>query len=238
MNESILVTGASGYIGSRVCAYFRQLGYEVIGYDRVVNKQQNFIIQGDINDFEKLCDAAKKASIMIHLAACPDDADFKGCLVPENVLGLYHAMEAARLEGIQNVIFASSCRVANLVHAKSYIGVDDRYPTDFYGLTKLWGEDMLKMYSSRYGINALGVRLGWVIRNKQEKELMCKYPEGRLLYLSENDMLNFFHCAVKARPSCYATVYALSRQCNGELFEMSYSRELIGFEPTDMYVDE
>jgi hypothetical protein len=39
----------------------------------------------------------KGTGILIHLAASPDDDDFLTQLVPNNLVGVYHILEATRL---------------------------------------------------------------------------------------------------------------------------------------------
>ena len=174
---------------------------------------------------------------IIHLAACADDADFVSRLVPANVIGVYHMLEAARLEGVGRVILASSCQAADLVGRRRKVTVEDRFPTDHYGLTKLWAEDIGKMYSWRYDLSILAVRLGWVVRSEAEMEQMISTPGGNQLFLSHHDLKEFFCRCLQADAAPFAVVYALSKQIAGagEVFDMAPSRELIAFEPQDVF---
>ena len=52
--------------------------------------------------------AAEGVDALIHLAATPDDDDFLTKLLPNNILGAYHVLEAARLAGVRRVVLASS----------------------------------------------------------------------------------------------------------------------------------
>ena len=54
---------------------------------------------------------ARAAGTVIHLAATPDDDDFLTKLLPNNIVGVYHVLEAARLAGVRRLVLASSGQV-------------------------------------------------------------------------------------------------------------------------------
>jgi nucleoside-diphosphate-sugar epimerase len=235
MHQRVLVTGASGFIGRQICPFLECKGLTLHALDRRSPRVVADSVDGNLEDLLALRRAAVGVDAIIHLAACRDDADFVTRLVPSNVVGLYHALEAARLEGVSRFIFASSCQVADLAEGGQKITVHDRHPTDHYGLTKLWGEDMVEMYSRRYGIAALSARLGWVVRDEREFDEMRELPHGPRLFLSRRDVRDFFYRAVTAPLARYAVVYAFSRQLGGEIFDMEPTRRLLGFEPGDTF---
>ncbi len=231
----ILVTGASGFIGRKICPHLEKSGFKLRAFDRSTHKVVEDCVVGNLEDLERVRVAAKGVHTIIHLAACSDDADFRTQLVPSNVVGLYNLFEAARLEAVRRIIFASSCQVADLLDANRKITVDDRHPTDHYGLTKMWGEDMARMYSRKWGLSVLAARLGWVIRSRRELALMHNIVGGTRLYLSYRDLQQFFRHCLDADVEPFSIVYAFSRQVQGELFDMEPTRRLIGFEPIDEF---
>jgi len=231
----VLVTGAAGFIGQQICPYLESRGYSLRSFDQSPSGIVKDEFEGRLEDLSALRRAATGVDAIIHLAACSDDADFVSELVPSNVIGLYHAFEAARLEGIRRFILASSCQAADLVGRRPKVTVEDRFPTDHYGLTKLWAEDMGRMYSWRYGLSVLAVRLGWVVRNQEELEQMTYTPGGKQLFLSHRDLKGFFYCCLLARKISFAVIYAMSCQMDVEIFDMEPTRRLISFEPKDIF---
>jgi uronate dehydrogenase len=231
----ILVTGASGFIGRQICPHLEKSGFKLRAFDRSPHKVVEDCVVGNLEDLERVRVAAKGVNTIIHLAACSDDADFITQLIPSNVVGLYNLFEAARLEEVRRIIFASSCQVADLLDANKKIMVDDRHPTDHYGLTKLWGEDMARMYSQRWGLSVLVVRLGWVLRSRRELAHMQSILGGTRIYLSYRDLQEFFRHCLDADLDSFSIVYAFSRQVQGELFDMEPTRRLLGFEPIDEF---
>ena len=232
----VLVTGAAGAIGRLICPFLEVHGFILRAFDRSPGGGVKDTVCGCLEDLPALRGAARGMDAVIHLAACADEADFVSRLVPSNVIGVYNAYEAARLEGVPRFILASSCQTADLVGQRETITVHDRFPNDHYGLTKLWAEDMGQMYSRRYGISVLVARLGWVVRSQDDLDEMVSTPGGTALFLSHRDVERFFLCALRAAPAPFAIAYAFSKQ-NPEVFEMSASKDLLCFTPCDRFPD-
>lgn len=231
----VLVTGASGFIGRLICPHLLANGYSLRAFDRSRSEIFPDAYEGRLEDLPGLRRAAAGVDTIIHLAACSDDADFVTRLVPANVVGLFHAFEAARLEGVRRFILASSCQVADFVGRRQLITGEDRFPTNNYSLTKLWAEDMGRMYSWRYGLTVLAVRIGWVVRSYSELSEVISTPGGKQLYLSHDDLRNFFLCCLKAKLKSFSVTYAVSRQTRENIFDLHYAKELLGYDPSDEF---
>src|SRR5262245_55763744 len=110
MNASarVLVTGSAGRIGRAVVAELKARGRPVRGFDLVPTPGLDDCVVGDITDGVAVRRAVEGAGTVIHLAATPDDDDFLARLVPNNVVGVYQVLEAARLAGLRRLVLASS----------------------------------------------------------------------------------------------------------------------------------
>src|SRR5262245_22039985 len=111
MPQSVLVTGSSGRIGQAVVSELQRRGHRVRGFDRVRTPAISDCVTGDLCDRESLNRATQGIDCVVHLAATPDDADFLNELMPNNIAGLYHVMESARLGGVRRLVLASSGQV-------------------------------------------------------------------------------------------------------------------------------
>jgi len=110
----ILVTGANGTIGTRLCEKLVDQGHEVCGMDIRKNKFENlgFVEEVDILDKKHLFNSFKENEFdcCIHLAANPyvrksvADPD----LAFENVQMVYNVLEYCRMKGINKIFLASS----------------------------------------------------------------------------------------------------------------------------------
>src|SRR4051794_6189463 len=93
---TLLVTGAAGRIGRAVVRELEARGHRVRAFDVIEATGATDVVVGDITDGAAIGRAARGATALIHLAATPDDDDFLSRLLPNNIVGAYHVLEAAR----------------------------------------------------------------------------------------------------------------------------------------------
>src|SRR5439155_26184292 len=110
-SDTVLVVGSAGRIGQAVVAELRRRTLPARGFDLVQTPGVEDCVVGDIAKGEDLKRAAAGVGTLIHLAATPDDDDFLTRLLPNNIVGVYHVMEAARLGGVRRLVLASSGQV-------------------------------------------------------------------------------------------------------------------------------
>lgn len=131
----VLVTGGCGFLGSHVCEYFLNKGWQVVSYDNMTKHELqrtgygteatrdynwNYLkalgvemVKADIRNFEDLMEATKGCNYIVHTAAQPamtiswEDPrlDFT-----TNALGTFNVLEAARARKIP-VVNTSSIHV-------------------------------------------------------------------------------------------------------------------------------
>jgi CDP-glucose 4,6-dehydratase len=100
--RSVLVTGATGLVGSHLVPALRVDGAEVAAFG------------GDISDAAEVRRAVAGADTVFHLAARTIVGEANGSPLPTfetNVRGTWNVLEACRLEGIARVVVASSDKV-------------------------------------------------------------------------------------------------------------------------------
>jgi len=155
---TILITGASGLIGSHLCKRLAEEGRDVVG---LVHKTENpmllsiqhtacLAIEGcDIRDYDWLniiVDHYHPATVF-HLAAhLPSTANPE--FIKANVTGTSNLLEACYHKGVKNFIYASSMSVYSA--PPECLPVSEHHPTrpdDAYGKTKLIGELLCECYS-------------------------------------------------------------------------------------------
>lgn len=111
-SEKIIITGASGFIGSHIADYFSDKGLNPFC---IVRKPSKFLsekniqtINGDINDYNSLIRAFKDADFIIHVAALAKDWGLYNDFHTTNVTGTENVLNAAVECGIKNIIITGS----------------------------------------------------------------------------------------------------------------------------------
>jgi nucleoside-diphosphate-sugar epimerase len=114
----VLVTGASGFIGRKLCYSLAEMGYEVIGLCRNVNhpfllhhKNIHFV-KGDVLDESSLARVMKGCYQVYHTAAmakmwCRREQDFFDI----NVTGTNNVLNCALQSGVDRLVHTSTCGV-------------------------------------------------------------------------------------------------------------------------------
>ncbi|HKS38595.1 MAG TPA: NAD(P)-dependent oxidoreductase [Verrucomicrobiae bacterium] len=238
MSNSVLVVGSAGRIGRAVVAELKSRGTPVRGFDFVMTSGLGDCVVGDINDGDAIRRAANGAGTLIHLAATPDDDDFLTRLLPNNIVGVYHVMEAARLAGVRRLILASSGQVNWWQQRNGPWPVrveDPPSPRYWYAATKMFLESIGRGYAETHGISVIVVRLGWCPRTPEQVREIAATDWAQDVYLSPGDAGRFFACAVAAPDVRFAIVYAASKPTRRLRFDPEPARKLLGFEPQEAW---
>tara|TARA_Y100001936_G_scaffold228409_1_gene249516 strand:- start:1322 stop:2278 length:957 start_codon:yes stop_codon:yes gene_type:complete len=173
-DETYLVTGAMGCLGSWVLKLLLEDGCRVVAFDISDNDNRHQLIidpsyrdsikyvKGDLTDLDQVVSATVGISHVIHLGAlqvpfCRADSSM-GAEV--NVVGTVNVFEAARRNSIEHLVYASS--VAVFGSAEDYssptIGPDEeRLPTTLYGVWKCANESTARIYGADYSLPSVGL---------------------------------------------------------------------------------
>ncbi|GIX07855.1 MAG: NAD-dependent dehydratase [Candidatus Poribacteria bacterium] len=237
--RTVLVTGSAGTMGRQVVEALLEAGHHVRGIDlRPTPGLENAFV-GNLQDSQTFGAAMEGVEVVVHLAATPDEADFLSELLPNNIVGVYHVFDQARRQKVQRLIFASSTQVVwGLLEegTRLPVRVDDPYaPRTHYAAAKIFAEAMGQLYSSRYGLQVVAVRPGWMPRNPEHAASGIRHPIVRDLYLSPRDAGRFFRLAVEAEelpPYCVLYAASITRRT---LIDLEPAERLIGYRPKDRY---
>jgi len=137
----IVVTGGSGFIGTRLTGELLKAGHSVKIYDKAESEAfPELVVLGDVRDREALIEAARGYDAIYNLAAEHADNVTPLSLYEEvNVLGARNVVEAARANAINQIVFTSSVAIYGLNRGEPDEGFDAR-PFNEYGRTKYEAE--------------------------------------------------------------------------------------------------
>jgi UDP-glucuronate 4-epimerase len=180
MAETILVTGAAGFIGFHVAKRLLEAGHRVFGldnlndyYDPAVKRDRLAALpQGQDFTFEKLdlTDRAAMARlferhrfpIVIHLAAQAGvrySVDNPPAYTDANLTGFANILEGCRRHGCRHLLYASSSSVYGANTRLPFrTGDNVDHPLSFYAATKKANELMAHTYAHVFGLPATGLR--------------------------------------------------------------------------------
>ena len=234
----VLVTGSSGRVGRAAVAELLRRGHVVRGFDLTPTRGLADCVIGTLADRAALDHAMENVECVIHLAATPDDDDFLASLLPNNITGLFHTMEAARCAGVGRIVLASSGQVNWWQQFTGPLPIrpeDPVSPKAWYAATKMFMESIGRTFVEMHGMSVIVARLGWCPRTPEQVAEIAASELFRDVYLSPGDAGRFFACAVEAPEVRHAVVYGVSRALVQPRFDLSSSEKLLGCVPQESW---
>ena len=161
--QTVLVTGGSGFVGGMVCRLLVQAGHNVINIDRtkkVIEGVTQYPFDIDNNQLKGVI-ALTKPDAVIHFAA--DHEVGRSVLEPHvfyknNVANTIDLLNACIGTGVKNFIFSSSSSVYGDTLVFPTTEDLPMAPVSPYGRTKAMIETLLKDYASAYDFNFTSLR--------------------------------------------------------------------------------
>ena len=167
-NQSILVIGGAGYIGSHIVLDLCDQGFDVTVFDNLstghkinIDSRANFI-EGDILNPDDLHSVFQSLfTTVFHFAALKAAGESMlepGKYATANITGTINILNQMVESGVKNIIFSSTAAVYGM---PEYLPVDENHPlnpVNFYGFTKLEIERLLHWYSKLKGIRYASLR--------------------------------------------------------------------------------
>jgi len=166
--KKILVTGGSGYIGSKLILALEKKGYEVENFDK----------PRDILNKKEIEEAIKGKDIVYHLAALAELSYTD--VHPEetydvNIEGANNICKACVKHNVTLDFISTCCIYGNPLE---YPSIEDSLinPSDTYAMSKASGEYLVKMWGLSRGLKYNLLRIGTVYGQSIKKEMrsdMC-----------------------------------------------------------------
>lgn len=166
--DRILVTGGRGYVGRWIVRQLVEAGRPVVTYDRDWWPGERGVTatHGELQDATRLARVIEEEGVgrIIHTASIshPDvSVQMPAATFYANAMGTVEVYEAARLAGVRRVVNFSSSSVYGFVDGTV---TEDHVldPTTPYGVSKIAGDLLGKVYRQLYDFDVLSLRVHWV----------------------------------------------------------------------------
>ena len=177
-HNRILLTGAAGGLGQALRPRLKANCTVLRCADRVAldsaGEQEEFVL-AELADANAVMAMMQGVDAVVHLGGVSTEAAFEPIL-QANILGMYNLYEAARKQGVQRIIFASSNHVTGYYKQSETISAaQPPRPDGLYGVSKAFGEDLSRMYFDRYGIETACVRIGSSFPEPKDRRMLASW---------------------------------------------------------------
>ena len=236
--KRVLLTGATGRIGASIFEAMREKYWFRLAARRIEkmgDAGEHEKISLDVADLDACQEACRGIDTVLHLAADPSPASgFYESLLDNNIKGAYNIFRAAKDQGCQRVVYASSIQLIEGYPLDTQAGPD--MPTkavNMYGACKAFAESTAHYFAAKEGLSCLCVRVG---NYQGNSDSMVADARRLSAWISERDMNQLFERCIDVEDLPYAILHAVSDNRFKRL-DIRSTRELVGYEPQDNSFD-
>ena len=118
------------------------------------------LASADLRNYASVKAAMTGIECVVHLGGISHEATWQEIL-KTNIIGTGNVFEAARECGVRRVVFASSNHVVGFHRVGKMLGVNvETRPDTRYGVSKVYGETMGRLYADKVAISVACLRMG------------------------------------------------------------------------------
>lgn len=179
------------------------------------------------------CDLADPAAVEAMVAGCDGILHLGGISVERpfapilqaNILGLYNLYEAARAQGQPRILFASSNHTVGFWQQSDRLGPDCPYrPDGLYGVSKVFGEALARMYYDKFGQETALLRIGSCTAQPENHRMLGSW-------FSHGDFLRLIEAVFRAPKLGCPVIWGASNNSRG-WWDNSHL-DWLGWQPQD-----
>ena len=162
----VLVTGATGFVGSALCEQLARGGYQVRAAVRAARQLPDAIAEqvvvGDIGPSTEWESALRDVDHVVHAAArahvMGDSIRNSDQYFATNAQGTRRLAQAAAQSGVRRFLYLSSIKVNGEERTRPYSPADIPHPQGMYAVSKLSGEEAVTQAAASGSMQAAVIR--------------------------------------------------------------------------------
>jgi uronate dehydrogenase len=225
----VLITGAAGNIGRTLRRHLRGR-YGLLRLTDIAAQEPagpgEEVAGVDIRDIAAVEEGMRGIDCVIHLAGVPEEDSWERIL-PLNIEGCYNVFEAARRQGVRRVVFASSNHAVGFHRRETFIDTQVQpRPDGRYGVSKVFGEAVARLYADKYGLSVACLRIGSFRPDDRPSE-----SRHLLTWISHRDMAQLAMRCVEHPDYHFVVVYGVSNNLRNRWDNTR--AKFLGYRPQD-----
>ncbi len=240
--KKVFITGAAGRVGAALSEGLRnRYDLKLLYHPSRIPENRNEaddVVVSDMTDFDAMVEAAAGMDAIVHLALSKGrkgDTPLQRSrvTVDENIPGDFNIFEAARINSVPTIVYASTNHVSGRYENDGVLSRADApvRPDGVYGAGKAFGEALGRFYSEGHGIRVLCLRIA-NCPGAGTDEPGKPYEPGFSRWLSNRDAAQLVWRCIETEEVQFGIFYGVS--LGGEnKFDLSNAREILGYEPED-----
>ncbi|MER7878446.1 NAD(P)-dependent oxidoreductase [Streptomyces solisilvae] len=163
--DTVLVTGASGLLGSGVVTKLRERGTRVLATDAFPRADEVTVL--DVTQPTAIHSLVAKEQVtgIVHCGGISGPMvarDNPQSIIDINIGGTANLLEAARVHGVRRLVFCSSLTVYGNTDEGPVPETTATQPTSVYAASKVAGEALVNAYATQHGVDGISLRIGTV----------------------------------------------------------------------------
>lgn len=188
----ILITGGSGFIGTRLIDELKRENHEIVIYDKIKSsKYPELCIIEDVRDAKALTKACEGVDVIYNLAAeHADNVTPLSLYADVNVGGARNVVNAAKENNINKIIFTSSVAIYGLNRGTPHENMEAQ-PFNEYGKTKYEAEKIFLSWQKENENNNLQIIRPAVVFGEENRgnvyNLINQISTGKFAMIGNGD---------------------------------------------------
>ncbi len=224
--KTLLITGAAGDVGRMLRPELAGKYHLKLSDIRPITEltEGEKFVRGDVARLSDMRRATKGVDAILHLGGFSVEGPWEDIL-RANIVGCYNLFEAARINGVKRILFATSN------HATGFYRRDEIIdhcvypkPDSRYGLSKVFGEQLGSLYVDKYGMEVFCMRIGNVAAKPVDKRRLS-------IWISPRDLAQLVGIGVDSPGIRFEIVYGVSGNKRSWYDNSNATR--LGYRPVD-----